>query len=100
MKRRRVGSETSSRTAALLPIALGLSARVCEEVARYLMLRRVATGARDWQTGLMYGAGHGGVESMILGGLVLVGAVNSVMLTKVAPAAPAALETRKTRDEG
>jgi len=37
---------------------------------------------------------------MILGGLVLVGAVNSVMLTKVAPAAPAALETRKTRDEG
>lgn len=52
---------------------LGLSAGVFEEVARYLAYRFWARDARSWGTGLMLGAGHGGVEAMLL---ALIGAIN------------------------
>ncbi len=62
----------------LLVLALfyGLSAGVFEEVTRYLMYRWMKA-ARTWGRGLMCGAGWGGAESMILGGLLL---LNSVVL--------------------
>ena len=52
-------------------LALGLSAGVFEEFARYGMYRWWAKDARSWGRGLLAGAGHGGVEAIILGVLVL-----------------------------
>jgi uncharacterized membrane protein YhfC len=52
-------------------VFLGLSAGIFEEVTRYLVLRWWAKDARSWRTGILFGAGHGGMEAIILGGLVL-----------------------------
>jgi uncharacterized membrane protein YhfC len=54
-------------------LVLGLTAGLCEEVARYLVLRLWAKEARSWRQALMFGAGHGGVESIILGAVVVAG---------------------------
>lgn len=54
----------------------GLSAGVFEEVARYVTYRFWATDARTWGRGLMLGAGHGGVESILLGLLAAFGVVS------------------------
>lgn len=48
-------------------VLLGLSAGVFEEGARYLTYRFWAKDARTWGRGLMLGAGHGGIEAIILG---------------------------------
>jgi uncharacterized membrane protein YhfC len=48
-------------------ILLGLSAGICEEGARYLVLRFWRKDARSWRTALMFGAGHGGVEALLVG---------------------------------
>lgn len=47
----------------------GLSAGVCENVARYLAYCHVIKKARTWREALMFGAGHGGFESMFFVGL-------------------------------
>jgi len=49
---------------------LGLTAGLCEETARYLVYRFWQKDARTWRQALMFGAGHGGVESVITGLLV------------------------------
>lgn len=71
----------------LVPMALvaGLSAGVCEEGARWLMLRFVARKVRGWPAGLQFGAGHGGVESIILGVLALLGLINIIASSAVDP---------------
>lgn len=46
---------------------LGLAAGLFEEPARYLAYRFWATDARSWPKGLMLGAGHGGIEAILLG---------------------------------
>lgn len=51
----------------LAAVVLGLSAGVSEEVGRYVIYRFWAKGARSWPAGLMMGAGHGGIEAIILG---------------------------------
>ncbi len=53
-------------------LALGLLAGLSEELLRYAVLRWWARDARSWKQALMFGAGHGGLEAIILGGLVLV----------------------------
>lgn len=53
-------------------VFLGLSAGVFEEVTRYLILCFWAKKARSWRNGILFGAGHGGLEAIILGVLVLV----------------------------
>lgn len=50
---------------------LGLSAGVFEGVARYLALRFWRREARSWRGALMLGTGHGGIEAMLFGVLVL-----------------------------
>ncbi len=50
----------------LAALLLGLSAGVFEEVTRYLFYRRMKD-TRQWDQGLMFGAGWGGVEAIILG---------------------------------
>jgi uncharacterized membrane protein YhfC len=61
-------------------VLLGLLAGLCEELARYIFLRYGAKSARTWREALMFGAGHGGLEAIIFGGLVLVSYVNMVAL--------------------
>lgn len=51
---------------------LGLTAGVCEEVARYLVLRFWQRQARSWGQGVAFGAGHGGAEAIIVGVGVLI----------------------------
>lgn len=52
-------------------VILGLSAGIFEEVARYAGYRWWAKDARSWSKGLLYGAGHGGMEAILIGGLIL-----------------------------
>jgi len=61
-------------------VFLGLSAGLFEELSRFAMYRWVARDARSWSRGLLAGAGHGGVEAIILGGLVLYGYIQMVSL--------------------
>lgn len=55
----------------LTAVLLGLSAGFFEELARYAAMRFVVRDVRDWRSGLMLGAGHGGVEAVLLGLLSL-----------------------------
>lgn len=53
-------------------VILGLSAGLWEELTRAGVYRWWATDARSWRKGILLGAGHGGIEAIILGALVLV----------------------------
>jgi uncharacterized membrane protein YhfC len=61
-------------------VLLGLTAGLCEEIARYAVYRWWIKSARTWREGLMFGAGHGGIEAMITGVLAGLGVVNIVVL--------------------
>ncbi len=61
----------------IFSLFVGLSAGVFEEGARYLTYRFWARDARTWAKGMMLGAGHGGIESILLGA---VGLINFVVL--------------------
>ncbi len=70
----------------------GLSAGVFEEGARYLVLRFWAKEARSWRSAILFGAGHGGIEAVLVGLLALGAyfvmlAYREVDLTAVVPAA-------------
>lgn len=58
----------------------GLSAGVFEELARYAMYRWWLKDARSWRKGLLAGAGHGGMEAILLGLLVLASFIQVVAL--------------------
>ncbi len=64
----------------LMALVAGLSSGVCEEVARYLVLRFWRREARSWTQGVAFGAGHGGVEAIIFGLLVVVNLASMVAL--------------------
>ncbi len=64
-------------------IVLGLSAGLWEELARYATYRWWAKEARSWRRGLLLGAGHGGIEAIVLGGLVLYTFIRIVSLQGV-----------------
>jgi uncharacterized membrane protein YhfC len=49
------------------PVVLGLTAGLCEEVARYVVYRWWIKSARSWREALMFGAGHGGIEAIFVG---------------------------------
>lgn len=49
-------------------VVLTLTSGLFEEGARYLILRWGAKGVRDWKEGLLYGAGHGGIEAILIVG--------------------------------
>jgi uncharacterized membrane protein YhfC len=59
----------------------GLSAGLWEELVRAGVFKWWAVDARTWRKGVMLGAGHGGIEAIILGGLVLIGFVNILILS-------------------
>lgn len=66
----------------LIPMALiaGLSAGLCEEGARWIVLRFFLKRVRRWHEGLQYGAGHGGAEAIISGVLVAVTLVQMIAM--------------------
>jgi uncharacterized membrane protein YhfC len=57
-------------------LALGLSAGIFEETSRYLVYRFGIKGARQWKDALMFGAGHGGIEAILLGVLTFLTVLN------------------------
>ena len=58
----------------------GLSAGLCEETARYLIYHFWLKSARTWRQALMFGAGHGGIESWWTALLVGLTLVNMIFL--------------------
>jgi uncharacterized membrane protein YhfC len=77
-------------------VFLGLSAGLFEELFRYGMFRWWARDARSWRTGILTGAGHGGIEAILLGLLALYGflqlaALRGMDLAAVVPAEQLAL---------
>lgn len=69
----------------LMALVAGLSAGVCEEGVRYLILCFWRREARSWAHGVTFGAGHGGVEAILLGLLVAVNFVAMVTLRGMGP---------------
>ncbi len=81
-----LGFYTPYRGVALLPLPTiafiaGLTAGLCEELARFIVFKFWKKDARSWIKGISYGAGHGGVESVILG-LVVLGSFIFMLLVK------------------
>lgn len=66
-----------------LAIVAGLSAGLCEELARWVALRTVLRDVRTRTQGAQFGAGHGGGESIIFGVLAVVGLLNSLALSVI-----------------
>ena len=52
-------------------VVLGLSAGLFEEFSRFAVYRWWIRDARTWSQGLLFGAGHGGLEAILVGGLSL-----------------------------
>lgn len=68
---------------------LGLSAGLWEETFRYFTYRWWAKSARSWRTALLLGAGHGGVEAMLLGIIVIITYFQMLALQGVDPSSVA-----------
>jgi uncharacterized membrane protein YhfC len=60
-------------------LLLGLSAGLFEEITRWLGLRYWIKDARSWNSALMYGAGWGGIEAILLGLIVLWALVQALL---------------------
>lgn len=80
------------RGVALLPFPayaaiVGLSAGVCEEVSRFLVLRFMLRDQRDDRASLLFGVGHGGIESVIVGILAGAGLLNMALVSWIGPKA-------------
>jgi uncharacterized membrane protein YhfC len=86
----------------LLAIFAGLSAGVFEEVARYFAYRFFAFDARTWGKGMMLGAGHGGIEAILLGvlgawGVIQLGLIqNGYLLDQIPPESMALVQEQVT----
>jgi uncharacterized membrane protein YhfC len=62
---------------------LGLSAGVFEEGARYVVYHLWLRDVRQWRGAVMFGAGHGGMEAILLGGLSLYALMQAITLRGV-----------------
>lgn len=70
-----------------LSVVAGLSAGVCESVARWVALRWAMRRTRGLDNALQFGLGHGGVEAVLLGLIALSGMVNILALWRSDPIA-------------
>jgi uncharacterized membrane protein YhfC len=70
---------------------LALTAGLCEEIGRYVGYRwLMRREEKTWEKAIMYGLGHGGLESMLLvGGLSLLTLINLLALPSVIGTLPA-----------
>lgn len=84
-------------TGAYLPIVITVqlaSSGLFEETARYVVMRWLVKHVRDWKSGVMFGAGHGGVEAILVIGLASVNVIallafGDTLLAQTQAAAPA-----------
>jgi ABC-2 type transport system permease protein len=63
-------------------LTLGLTAGLCEELARaggYFLIRRWKPAWLRFQDGVMLGLGHGGIEAMVFGGVFTAAAVSALL---------------------
>ena len=67
-------------TTAFNAVLLGLLAGIFEETARYILFKLVLKKARTWNEGVLVGAGHGGVEAIIVGLLGIATIVNMIVM--------------------
>ncbi|MEO6063377.1 MAG: YhfC family glutamic-type intramembrane protease, partial [Thermoflexales bacterium] len=82
---------------AYLPILISVqlaSSGLFEETARYIVMRWLIKRVRDWKSGVMFGAGHGGVEAILVIGLASVNVIallafGDSLLAQTQAAAPA-----------
>ena len=85
----------------LFVLAAAFTAGLCEEGGRWLAVRFVVPPPeRSWRNALMLGAGHGGLESMGVGVLAVLGLINYLIVTLWPPEAfgAAADQVRAGRD--
>jgi uncharacterized membrane protein YhfC len=70
---------------------LALTAALFEEVGRYIGYRwLMGREEKTWSKAVMYGLGHGGLESMLLvAGLTLIGLINLLLLLSMVGSLPA-----------
>ncbi|MEJ2010980.1 MAG: YhfC family glutamic-type intramembrane protease [Anaerolineales bacterium] len=61
-------------------LAVGFSAGVFEEPARYVAMRWLGRRRQGFAPALMFGAGHGGLEAIILGGFALYALLQALTL--------------------
>jgi uncharacterized membrane protein YhfC len=61
-------------------ILLGLLAGIFEETARLILFKFSLKNVKTWAEGIVVGAGHGGVEAVLLGGLGLVTLGNMIVM--------------------
>ena len=83
-------------------VFLGVSAGIFEEGARYLVMRWWAKDVRSWRKGVLFGAGHGGAEAIILGAITLYAflqlvAIKNADLSKLFPANQLAIAQRQVQ---
>ena len=71
---------------AAMALVAGLSAALCEEGARWIVLTFFLKQCRRWDQGLQYGAGHGGVEAILFGVLALISFISMIALRLLDPA--------------
>jgi uncharacterized membrane protein YhfC len=69
-----------------MALVAGLSAALCEEGARWIVLTFFLKQVRRWDQGLQYGAGHGGIEAILFGALALASFVSMIVLRALDPA--------------
>lgn len=68
-------------------VTLALTAGLFEEIGRYVGYRFFIRRRLNWRVALMFGAGHGGLESILLvGGLTILGLVNVIVVSRFDPA--------------
>jgi len=58
----------SAMQSVLFAVVIGLSAGVFEEMARFIIMRFFMK-QRNWQSGFLFGAGHGGIEAVLFVGI-------------------------------
>lgn len=64
-------------------VVLSLTAGIFEESARYAGYRWLIRDARAWKQGVVYGAGHGGIEAIIFGALAATTVATIISLQNV-----------------
>ena len=76
------GKDIMSKEAAMIfnIVFLSVTAGIFEESGRSLGYRFLVRDARTWEDGVTYGAGHGGIEAIILGGLAGLTVINMFLL--------------------
>ena len=70
------------------------TAGLFEETGRYVAFRKVFTAEQSWRAGVMFGLGHGGLESVLLVGLSIAG--NLVLYVLLARGVPVPLPEAAT----